>query len=109
MSHSKQKIGRFKFLVLQGYQDKDGSIRKKKRRSSFIMYVKESRSVSYSVLIQSPLFTPRTFCNVRFLPRLIIYIDIYSVLNNFYFFSFLFSFFFTGQSKLLKRGTLHSI
>ena len=30
MSHSEQKFGRFKFLVLQGYQDKGGSRRKKK-------------------------------------------------------------------------------
>ena len=30
-SHLEQKIGRFRFLLLQGYQDKDGSRFKKKK------------------------------------------------------------------------------
>ena len=44
-----QKIGRFKFPVLKGYQlQMVADV--KRRRSSFIMYVKESLSVNSSVL-----------------------------------------------------------
>ena len=42
-----QKIGRFKFPVLQGYQLQ--MVADTKRRSSFIMYVKESLSVNSSM------------------------------------------------------------
>ena len=43
-----QKIGRFKFLVLQGYPLKMVADAKR-RRSSFIMYVKVSLSVDSSM------------------------------------------------------------
>ena len=49
MSSTEQKTGRFKFLILQGYQGKDGSRDAKRRRSSFIMHVKESTSVNSSM------------------------------------------------------------
>ena len=43
-----QKIGRFKFPVLKGYQlQMVADV--KRRRSSFIMYVKESLSVNSSM------------------------------------------------------------
>ena len=45
-----QKIGRFKFLVLQGYQLKMVADAKR-RRSSFIMYVKVSLSVDSFILV----------------------------------------------------------
>ena len=43
-SSSEQTFGRFKFVVLQGYQVRDGS-RCKKKKITFIVYVKESLSV----------------------------------------------------------------
>ena len=46
-SSSEQKIGGFKFLVLQGYQLKMAS--DAKRRSSFIIYIKESLSMISSM------------------------------------------------------------
>ena len=49
MSSTEQKTGRLKFLILQGYQGKDGSRDAKRRRSSFIMHVKESVSVNSSM------------------------------------------------------------
>ena len=47
--HSEQKIERFEFLILQGCQDKNGSRMQREKRSSFIMYVKESLSVTSSM------------------------------------------------------------
>ena len=47
-SYSEQKIGRFKFLVLQGYQVKDG--RRCKKKITFYYVLKESFSVNSSML-----------------------------------------------------------
>ena len=110
MSHSEQKFGRFKFLVLQGYQDKDGS-RRKKRKIKFYC-VCERITQCFYVSIQCPLFNPR-FSMSDFYPAwlyihtyiyyICIYIYIYIYLINIYtyifctyqfFFSFLFSFFY---------------
>ena len=45
---SEQKIGRLKFLILQGYQVKDGS-RCKKKKIRFYYVSKESLSVNSSM------------------------------------------------------------
>ena len=92
----------------------------KKERSGFIVYVKESRSVSmfqYNVRYLTHVFRCPTFTPLDSL-SLSLYIYIYIYMYNMYiyiyilylpiFFFFIF-FFFTEQLQLLKRGTLHSI
>ena len=63
--NSEQKVRRFKFLVLQGYQLQMVADAKR-RRPTFIMYAKESLSLNSSMFkvhhlphfLQCPIFTP---------------------------------------------------
>ena len=71
----------------------------KKGRSSFTVYVKQSRSVSSSMFQYNVRYLTHVFRCPTFTPLgsvyiyIYIYVYIYSVLTNFSFFSFLFSFF----------------
>ena len=71
----------------------------KKGRSSFTVYVKQSRGVSSSMFQYNVRYLTHVFRCPTFTPLgsvyiyIYIYVYIYSVLTNFSFFSFLFSFF----------------
>ena len=90
----------------------------KKGRSSFTVYVKQSRSVSSSMfqynvrylthVFRCPTFTPLGSVYIYIYIYIYICIYIFCTYQFFFFFFFIF-FFFTEQLQLLKRGTLHSI
>ena len=86
----------------------------KKGRSSFIVYVKQSRSVSSSMFQYNVHYLTHVFQCSTFTPLDSVYIYIYICIYifctyQFLFFFFFIFFFFTEQLQLLKRGTLHSI
>ena len=88
----------------------------KKGRSSFTVYVKQSRSVSSSMFQYNVRYLTHVFRCPTFTPLGSVYIYIYIYIciyifctYQFFFFFFFIFFFFTEQLQLLKRGTLHSI